>query len=166
MLILILIFLIYYIWVFKNQLINVSSIHFKCHVSHTNKQTNKQRRIIATYKNEFHGTCIASKKQYKTQYVSTSKNSPKQLFPHIWLFSMSRKPFLTCTAFHPRKPQIIQELTSGLKSHKEILHKVKIQIRNKFNQNCYKYNLYKYFRLDSISSEFFSIWIIQTGSEF
>ena len=103
MLILILIFLIYYIWVFKNQLISVSSIHFKCHVSHTkkqtNKQTNKQRRIIATYKNEFHGTCIASKKQYKTQYVSTSKNSPKQLFPHIWLFSMSRKPFLTCTAF-------------------------------------------------------------------
>ena len=63
--------------------------------------------------------------------------------------------------FHPRKPQIIQELTSGLKSHK-----VKIQIRNKFKQNCYKYNLYKYFRLDSISSEFFSIWIIQTGSEF
>ena len=63
--------------------------------------------------------------------------------------------------FHPCKPQIIQELTSGLKSHK-----VKIQIRNKFKQNCYKYNLYKYFRLDSISSEFFSIWIIQTGSEF
>ena len=43
-------FLTFNIWIFENQVFNVSSICFRYHQIYTNKQTNKQTKITITCK--------------------------------------------------------------------------------------------------------------------
>ena len=83
---LIFIFLIYFIWMFENQVLNVSGIFFR----YTENLTNKQKAIITTT-NSFLGLVLNLK---RTAY----KNSLNQLFHHIWLFIKSGKIFLPCAA--------------------------------------------------------------------
>ena len=97
-----------------------------------NKQTNKKNNPNLQKWVSWH--LYSSKKQYKIKYVSTSKNSPKQLFRHIWLFNMSRKPFLICTASPSSQTTNSQELAQGFKSQKEMLHKVKIKWEMNLNK--------------------------------
>ena len=83
---LIFIFLIYFIWMFENQVLNVSGIFFR----YTENLTNKQKAIITATKS-FLGLVLNLK---RTAY----KNSLNQLFHHIWLFIKSGKIFLPCAA--------------------------------------------------------------------
>ena len=83
---LIFIFLIYFTWMFENQVLNVSGIFFR----YTENLTNKQKTIITTTKS-FLGLVLNLK---RTAY----KNSLNQLFYHIWLFIKSGKIFLPCAA--------------------------------------------------------------------
>lgn len=93
-------------------------------------KANKQDTIITTHK-KFLGNCIKSKKNSIKQYVSTGKNILNYLFCHIWIFSMSRKPFLTFAA-PPSFHKNYRKLTSRLKLCKQKSNKVKQLIRNTF----------------------------------
>ena len=86
---LILIFLIY----FTKSGLNVSSICFRYHENLTSKQTKNNNHNLQS----FLELILNLKRKAYIQYVSTSKNSLNQLFRQISLFSMSKKPFLTCT---------------------------------------------------------------------
>ena len=55
------IFLIFFIWIFENQVFNVSNICFRVYENLTNKQT--ENNNITMYK-QFFDTCIKSKKQH------------------------------------------------------------------------------------------------------
>ena len=90
-----------------SKILNVYNIYRKYHAC----QTNKQNITMKTY-TEIFGTCINPKKTEDTYTVCTkspSKDSLRKLFRHIWLFSMSRKSFLTCLV--PRSSHTnVQEL--------------------------------------------------------
>ena len=75
------VFFIWYLWYLK----------------HHDSQASKQNMILKTYKGLL-GTCIKSKKTADIHTYSMYQISSSGLFCQIWLFSMSRKPFLTCTA--------------------------------------------------------------------
>ena len=117
MLILILIFLIYYIWMFKNQVRNVSSSRFKRHVKQTNKQTNKQKnkqkRIIPTYKNEFLGTYIHLKSSIKQSMYQQVKILQNSCFATFGSSTCHGNLSWHVQLLHPPKPQIPKNWRKG-----------------------------------------------------
>ena len=78
------------IWIFENQVFHVSTISFGYRQNYKKQQT--------TLAKSFLGLILFPKNTVYIQYVSTSTTFSNYLFRPIWLFNMSRKPFLICTA--------------------------------------------------------------------